>query len=92
MAVNAADCQEMINACKKVNRAFYYSGQVGNTIDGPMKFDNNFFEQVAQMDDFSVCVQQNKISKVSGEEGLKDMRVVDAIYKSIASGKRRKIG
>ncbi len=39
----------------------------------------------------SLCVQQNKPSKVSGEEGLKDMRVVDAIYSSIASGRREKI-
>jgi len=39
----------------------------------------------------SLCVQQNKPSKVSGEEGLKDMRVVDAIYRSIASGRREKI-
>ena len=71
--------------------AFYYSGQVGNTGNGPMNFDNNFVEQVAQMDDFALCVQQNKPSKVSGEEGLKDMRVVDAIYRSIASGKKEKI-
>ncbi|MDQ3683857.1 MAG: Gfo/Idh/MocA family oxidoreductase [Bacteroidota bacterium] len=71
--------------------AFYYGGQVGKTIDGPMNFDNNFFEQVAQMDDFAICVQENKTSKVSGEEGLKDMRVVDAIYKSISSDKREKI-
>jgi predicted dehydrogenase len=71
--------------------AFYYSGQVGNTSNGPMNFDNNFVEQVAQMDDFALCVQQNKPSKVSGEEGLKDMRVVDAIYRSIASGKKEKI-
>jgi predicted dehydrogenase len=56
-----------------------------------MNFDNNFFEQVAQMDDFAVCVQQGKQSRVSGEEGLKDMRVVDAIYRSIKSGKREKI-
>ncbi len=75
----------------EISPAFYYGGQVGKTSDGPMNFDNNFFEQVAQMDDFAICVQQNKPSKVSGEEGLKDMRVVDAIYRSIASGKREKI-
>lgn len=76
----------------EISTAFYYSGQEGKTSDGPMNFDNNFFEQVAHMDDFALCVQKNKPSKVSGEEGLKDMRVVDAIYRSIASGKKEKIG
>jgi len=75
-----------------ISHAFYYSGQVGTTSDGRMNFDNDFFEQVAQMDDFAACVQQNKPSKVSGEEGLKDMRVVDAIYRSIRSGKKERIG
>ncbi len=76
----------------EISPAFYYEGQVGTTVDGPMRFDNRYFEQVAQMDDFAQCVRQNKRSRVSGEEGLKDMRVVDAIYRSLASGKREKIG
>ncbi len=71
--------------------AFGYSGQQGNTSNGPLNFDAGFYEQVVQMDDFALCVQQNKPSRVSGEEGLKDMRVIDAIYRSIASGKQEKI-
>jgi len=43
------------------------------------------------MDDFANCVIQKKPSRVSGEEGLKDMKVVEAIYRSIASGKKEKI-
>ena len=76
----------------EISPAFYYEGQVGTTVDGPMQFDNQAFEQVAQMDDFAQCVSANKPSRVSGEEGLTDMRVVDAIYRSLASGKREKIG
>jgi hypothetical protein len=34
---------------------------------------------------------ENKESSVSGEEGLKDMKVVEAIYRAIASGKKEKI-
>lgn len=82
---------EAENGWFEVSPAFYYSGQSGNTSKGPMTFDNNFFEQVPQMDDFALCVQQNKKSRVPGEEGLKDMRVVDAIYRSLASGKREAI-
>ncbi len=76
----------------EISPAFYYEGQVGNTVDGPMQFDNRAFEQVAQLDDFAQCVKENKPSRVRGEEGLKDMLVVDAIYRSLASGKREQIG
>lgn len=40
----------------------------------------------AEMDDFSKVVKQDGTSIVSGEEGLRDMLVVDAIYKSIRTG------
>jgi predicted dehydrogenase len=56
-----------------------------------MNFDPNFYEQVAQMDDFATCVRENKPSRVPGEEGLKDMRVVDAIYRSLKSGRKENI-
>ena len=48
-------------------------------------------QQAAQMDDFATCVLQNKQSRVPGEEGLKDMKVVDAIYRSVDSGKKERI-
>ena len=51
----------------------------------------NIIHQAAQMDDFAECVRQNKQSRVPGEEGLKDMSVVDAIYRSLDSGKKEKI-
>jgi hypothetical protein len=31
------------------------------------------------------------VISATGEEGLKDMKIIDAIYKSIASGKKEKI-
>jgi predicted dehydrogenase len=43
------------------------------------------------LDDFAACVRQNKASSVAGEEGLKDLKVVEAIYRSIASGRREAI-
>ena len=36
-----------------------------------------------EMDEFAKCILENKPSKVSGEEGLKDLLAVEAIYKSI---------
>jgi len=41
-----------------------------------------------QLDHFSECVLENKEPIVSGEEGLRDMRIVEAIYRS-AREKRR---
>jgi predicted dehydrogenase len=43
--------------------------------------------QAAQMDDFAQCILTNKPTRVPGEEGLKDMRVIEAIYRSIDTGK-----
>jgi predicted dehydrogenase len=48
-------------------------------------------QQAAQMDDFANCITQNKNTIVPGEMGMQDMKIVEAIYRSIASGKREKI-
>jgi predicted dehydrogenase len=67
--------------------AYGYGGIDGYTSKGPMELPQ-IIQQAAQMDDFANCVWQNKQSRVPGEEGLKDMKVVDAIYRSLASGKK----
>ncbi|MDB5134074.1 MAG: Gfo/Idh/MocA family oxidoreductase, partial [Mucilaginibacter sp.] len=36
-------------------------------------------------------VNQNKQSRVPGEEGMKDMKVVDAIYRSLETGKQERV-
>ena len=45
-------------------------------------------QQAKQMDDFSICIQEDKESRVSGEEGLKDLIIVDKIKESIESGRK----
>ena len=75
----------------ELSQAYRYGGMAGATSDGPMRFPQ-INQQAAQMDDFAQCVKLNKKTRVPGEEGLKDMRVIDAIYRSIASGKKEKIG
>lgn len=37
----------------------------------------------AEMDDFAQCILEKRTSKVSGEEGLKDLLAIEAIYRSI---------
>jgi len=70
--------------------AYGYGGLDGKTSNGPMNIPN-VNQQALQMDDFANCVIQKKPTRVPGEEGLKDMKVVDAIYRSLDSGKKEKI-
>ncbi|HVV54308.1 MAG TPA: Gfo/Idh/MocA family oxidoreductase [Mucilaginibacter sp.] len=70
--------------------AYGYGELDGYTPKGPMNIPN-IIQQAAQMDDFAECVRLNRRSRVPGEEGLKDMKVVDAIYRSLDSGKKEKI-
>ena len=44
------------------------------------------------MDDDAGAIMQKKPLLVPGEEGLRDIRIVQAIYQSAASGKRVPIG
>ncbi|WP_419805497.1 Gfo/Idh/MocA family protein [Terriglobus sp.] len=39
-----------------------------------------------EMDHFSQCVMNNRQPRTPGEEGLQDQRIMDAIYKSAATG------
>lgn len=75
----------------ELSEAYRYGGMAGATVKGPMTYDPNVNQQALQMDDFVVCIREGKISRVPGEEGLKDMKVVEAIYRSIASGQREMI-
>jgi predicted dehydrogenase len=39
------------------------------------------------MDHFSRCVRENRTPLTPGEEGLADLRVIEAIYKAAKTGK-----
>ncbi len=70
--------------------AYGYPPIEGYTSAGPMNYPQTV-PQADHMDDFTECIWNNKQSRVPGEEGLKDMKVVDAIYRSLASGKKERI-
>ncbi len=46
------------------------------------------FQQAKQLDDDCMSIMHKKPMLVPGEEGLRDIRIVQAIYKSASSGKR----
>lgn len=74
----------------KIEPAFLYTGIYGTTPDGVMDMPQ-VNQQALQIDDFITCISQNKKSSVSGEEGLKDIKIIEAIYRALASGKREVI-
>ena len=74
----------------EIEPAFGYSGQDGKTPEGPMKFPQ-VKQQALQMDDFAQCVMQNKPTRVPGEMGMQDIKVIEAIFRSVRSGKRELI-
>jgi predicted dehydrogenase len=66
--------------------AFDYSGVRGARSDG-RPFDFPQIDQfAAEMDDFARCIQESTPSILSGEEGLRDVRIMMAIYQSARTG------
>ena len=70
------------NGFIRMDPAFSYNGNRMETSQGRIELDVP--DQFAtEMDEFAKCILENRPSKVSGEEGLKDLLAVEAIYKSI---------
>jgi len=67
--------------------AFNYGGIKGSRSDGkPLEFPaTDHF--AAEIDEFSQCIVNDKPSKVSGEEGLRDIKIMMAIYESARTEK-----
>lgn len=72
----------------EIEPAYGYGGIQGRTHEGPMGI-SNVNQQARQMDAFAECIRQGRTSTVSGEEGLRDLEVIEAIYQSIAAGGTR---
>jgi glucose-fructose oxidoreductase len=69
-----------------------YSGINGETSDGKTLNGTLPHQQAKQMDDDALSIINNGVVLVPGEEGLKDIRVVEAIYRSVAQNKKVTIG
>jgi predicted dehydrogenase len=67
--------------------AFFYSGNKGRRSDGKeiaLPAPDLF---AAQMDDFARCILEDRASKVSGEEGMRDVKIMMAIYEAARTGR-----
>lgn len=70
--------------------AYEYSGLKGRTSKGVLKIkQTDHF--ATEMDDFAKCILEGRPTKVPGEEGLKDVRVLMAVYESIRKGRPVKL-
>lgn len=66
-----------------------YDGLNGTSPLGAISFPYKLpFQQATQMDDDALSIMQKKPMLVPGEEGLRDIRVVQAIYGSARTGQR----
>ncbi|GGB77101.1 Gfo/Idh/MocA family protein [Dyadobacter sediminis] len=68
-----------------------YSGNKGSMSDGTIINFPIKSQQAKQMDEDCLAILNNTDLIAPGEEGLRDIRVVEAIYKSVASGKSVRI-
>jgi predicted dehydrogenase len=67
--------------------AYDYTGIQGRRSDG-VPIDLPLIDQfAAEMDDFAQCILENRPTKVPGEEGLQDVKILMAIYESAKTGK-----
>jgi predicted dehydrogenase len=72
--------------------AQWYRGIKGFRSDGkPFEFPavNHF---VAELDDFASCIRQGRPSRVPGQEGLRDLRIIEAIYRSADAEREIRLG
>ena len=82
----------------ELDPGFYYDGNRGRRSDGKeIRFPEvdplgQLYQFAAEMDDFAQCILAGKASRVPGEEGLRDLKIMTAIYESIKTGGTVKLG
>ena len=76
----------------EVSPAYNAVGTKGRTSKGEMNFTLKNYQQIDQLDDFALAVRNKTQPAATGEEGLKDIRLVDAILRAAETGTRIKLG
>jgi predicted dehydrogenase len=78
------------NGWFQLDPAYSYGGLKGRTSKAELDLPQvDHF--AAEMDDFAECILSGRKSKVAGEEGLRDVKIMTAIYQSIREGKTVKL-
>lgn len=71
----------------EVEPAYGYGGIKGRTHKGPMDLPN-VAQQTLQMDAFADCILDDRESRVPGEMGLRDVKLLMGIYESAETGSK----
>ncbi len=79
---------EAENGWWELSPAYSYGGIEGKTSEGPMDLPQ-VNQQARQMDAFADCIIHDKETTVPGEMGLRDVRILMAIYESADKGGKR---
>jgi predicted dehydrogenase len=74
----------------ELSPAYEYKGIKGKTVLNTMNFPE-VNQQALQMDDFAEAVTNNRPSPVPGEMGKRDVKILQAIYKAMQTGKKIEI-
>lgn len=72
----------------ELNPAFNYNGLVMKRSDGLGTIYPPCPQQAQQMDAIALAIQNGQSSPVPATMGLRDMKIIDAIYKAMESGNR----
>ena len=71
-------------------KAFTYRGLKCLTSRGPLEYPP-LNQQAAHLDDFAECIQRGRKTRVPGEMGRRDIRIITAVYEAARTGKRVRI-
>ena len=70
----------------QLDPAYIYDGIQGRRSDGMEIALDNIDQFAVEMDDFANCILTNQPTRVPGEEGLRDIKIMMAIYESARTG------
>ncbi|RRB04935.1 Gfo/Idh/MocA family protein [Larkinella rosea] len=71
----------------ELSPAYAYDGLKGQTSQGKMDLEN-LNQQARQMDAFADCILNKKPTTVPGEMGLRDVQLLEAIYRAADTGQK----
>jgi predicted dehydrogenase len=67
------------------------TGASGKSSEGIISFKAPAFQQIKQMDAFAESILKDTIPLASGEEGMVDLKIIEAIVRSADTGNKVKL-
>ncbi len=67
------------------------TGASGESSEGKISFKTPAFQQIKQMDAFAESILKDTTPLASGEEGMTDLKIIEAIVRSADTGNKVKL-